>query len=342
MKKDREKSRPAFIKRLTVFCRSMSVICGGGAIFSLFRLSVDLKNHNTPEHLWNFLYIGIFLFVVVLSIFLLYSYTTEKENEQSGVKKAEDHPQEAEPELSENEYVSELLMERARAHALQSQINPHFLYNTLDTIRSHAISRNQREIAEMTEALARIFRYSISKKSDTVTFSEELYNIDKYLLIQQYRFQNRFEIIKRFDKTDERVMMELRMPILTIQPIIENAIYHGLEPKSGIGHIVISAYLTESLFIINIYDNGVGMDEEQLEQIRRKLHNKEILSGSANKEGNHSGIAITNVNSRIKHYFGEDYGLDIMSTKGVGTWVEIILPQIQTEADGEKWGLYQK
>lgn len=240
--------------------------------------------------------------------------------------------------LTKDEYVSEILLEKARIQALQSQINPHFLYNTLDTIRSYAISHGEKEINEMTEALAKIFRYSISKRSYTVTFSEELYNIDRYLLIQKYRFQNRFEIIKRFDSDDEQAILNMHMPILTVQPIIENAIYHGLEPKSGKGFIILSAYITKKQFIISVYDNGVGIDESLLGNIQACLDEGKLYTNISGGSSSHSGIAITNVNARIRHYFGNEYGINIVSTKGIGTCVEIVLPQIQSEAKSRYWG----
>jgi two-component system sensor histidine kinase YesM len=231
-------------------------------------------------------------------------------------------------ELSENNYMEQILSAQAEIYALQSQINPHFLYNTLETIRSHAVDEKQLEIAEMTEALSRIFRYSISRPGEITTFTEEIYNVDRYMLIQQYRFRGRFKLIKQFDE-DKEDFMQYKMPILTIQPIVENAIYHGLEPKKGQGTVIIRAYITQSRFVINISDDGTGMDAQTLE----KLQNAMMLGIEAvpvkKKDKNSMGIALVNVNQRIKWLFGKQYGLDVTSTQGVGTMVEITLPKVE-------------
>lgn len=128
----------------------------------------------------------------------------------------------------ENEYTSQMLASQAEIHALQSQINPHFLYNTLDTIRSMAIIRDSEDIAQMAESLSMLFRYSISRPGEMATLKDELDNVKNYLVIQGYRFPGKFKYQQRIE--DEE-LLQYKLPVLTIQPVIENAIHHGLETR---------------------------------------------------------------------------------------------------------------
>lgn len=154
--------------------------------------------------------------------------------------------------------------------ALQRQINPHFLYNTLECIRSEAMLGGQREIADMTENLANFFRYSISSKGNVVTIADELENVHNYFKIQQFRFGNKFEL--RVDcGTDEDVLYTCRIPKLTLQPLIENAIHHGLESKQGVGHITIRFILTNARLLIRICDDGVGIEQAKLDVLNSNL-----------------------------------------------------------------------
>ncbi|MHC1770560.1 MAG: sensor histidine kinase [Flexilinea sp.] len=228
----------------------------------------------------------------------------------------------------QNNYTSQMLKSQAEVHALQSQINPHFLYNTLETIRSHAIVQKSTEIAEMTEALATLFRYSISQPGEMTSFAEELENVDNYLTIQRYRFPDKFSVVKKIE--DEEIF-KYRLPILTIQPIIENAIHHGLETKLGVGTITIRAFSTQTRLVIMIEDDGSGISEERLREIDTALHEKPkagdmaVEISSARKK---AGIALINVNRRIQFYFGQEYGIHVYSTQGVGTTVELSLPKM--------------
>ena len=226
-------------------------------------------------------------------------------------------------------YSAEMMKSQAEIHALQSQINPHFLYNTLETIRSQAIVQKSTGIEKMTEALATLFRYSISKPGEMASFSDELENVENYLIIQRYRFPNKFSFVKELEDPD---ILNYQLPILTIQPIVENAIHHGLETKLGPGTITISAFSTQSRLKITINDNGSGISEERLAEIDEALNeppsieNLTVNSGSLRKK---SGIALINVNRRIQFYFGQEYGIRVYSTQGIGTTVELNLPKIQ-------------
>ncbi|MBC8585427.1 sensor histidine kinase [Youxingia wuxianensis] len=224
-----------------------------------------------------------------------------------------------------NDYTSQMLKSQAEMHALQSQINPHFLYNTLETIRSHAISNQSTEIAEMTEALATLFRYSISQAGEMATFAQELENVQNYLLIQRYRFPEKFVFVKRIE---EESVLSYKLPILTIQPIVENAIHHGLETKMGTGTITLRAFTTQDRLMIYIMDDGMGMSEGRLKEIQQAMEGKG--SPSSGSKGKNMGIAMINVNQRIKFYFGSEYGLKVYSAPGAGTTVEISLPKKQS------------
>lgn len=228
----------------------------------------------------------------------------------------------------DREYTALISKKQAEINALQSQINPHFLYNTLDSIRGQALFDGNRKIAQMTEALATFFRYSISWKGNIVTLADELKNVTNYITIQQFRFNNRFNIIKKI--SDEEFIMNCRIPKLTIQPIIENAIYHGLETKEGKGEIVIRIMATDARLLINIVDNGIGIPDDLLDSLNESL-SKELQLTEKHQPLKH-GIALKNVNERIKLCFGEWYGITISSTVGVGTDVAITLPLITDDS----------
>ena len=216
---------------------------------------------------------------------------------------------------------------QAELAALQSQINPHFLYNTLDSIRGQALVENNTEIAKMVEALAGFFRYSISRKGELVRLRDEIFNIKNYMLIQQYRFSNRFSLEIKIDKDDE-IAYEYLVPRLIIQPVIENAIYHGLKEKLENGKITIEITLTNNNMILMISDNGEGVDAETLDEIKKRIKSSDQFFENS-KEDHKSrriGIALPNINKRIQLLFGDEYGLNLYSTKNMGTDVEILLP----------------
>lgn len=233
---------------------------------------------------------------------------------------------EAVKRASQDEYEAQNLRSQAEIFALQSQINPHFLYNTLDTIRSHALLCDARDIAAMTESLSTLFRYSISRPGEMATLKEELDNVKNYLLIQQYRFPDKVEYL--VEGMDDEAILNYQMPILTIQPIIENAIHHGLEMKIGKGHIKLRAIRTEDRITLMVSDNGLGMSEKRLESLRQSLDGvqKEQEEFSRGRKRKGAGIALVNVDRRLKFYYGHQYGLRVRSTLGVGTMVEIHLP----------------
>jgi two-component system, sensor histidine kinase YesM len=230
--------------------------------------------------------------------------------------------------LSQQEIVS-LSKKQAEYLALQNQINPHFLYNTLEAIRGDALIAGQEDIAKTAEALAAYFRYTITEMGDLVTVEDELNNIDSYFIIQRYRFDDklRLEVV-----ADEEIVYRCKIPKLTLQPIVENAIFHGLERKSGGGLISILLQTTKKRIVITIKDDGVGMPQEKVNLISQKLEKVKVGYISDEKRAK-GGIALRNVAQRIKLLFGEEYGLQLYSTEGVGTEVVINLPKLTRGGD---------
>lgn len=226
-------------------------------------------------------------------------------------------------ESLDREYSLNILKKQAELTSLQSQINPHFLYNTLDSIRGQVITEGLTEAGDMVEALSLLFRYSINHSNDLVTFEQELENVGNYIKIIQYRLDNRFDVNKKIDETDNMIM-GYYLPRLTLQPLIENAINHGLASKRGKGNIVIRAQTTQKRFIISIEDDGVGIDNEKLDALNQRL--KKVGKTETPTVSNGSGIAIFNVNDRIKMIFGDEFGIHVNSSKGLGTEVYISLP----------------
>lgn len=222
----------------------------------------------------------------------------------------------------ENE-ESRIIWKQAKISELQSQINPHFLYNTLESLRGQALDEGHPKIAEMTEALAKYFRYSINKENDIVTLEEEIENIKNYIHIQKYRFEDRFEF-KWFVENSED--LQYRLPKMTLQPIVENAIYHGMESRLSDGRILLRVQSSPNKVFVFIQDNGQGMNEEELANMHKRLRSNEgILESSELKK--HMGIAMINVEQRLRLLFGEPYGLQINSAVGVGTEVLVTLPK---------------
>ena len=197
--------------------------------------------------------------------------------------------------------------------ALQSQINPHFLYNTLDSIVWMVESERYEEAISMVTALANLFRISLSQGKTIITIAEEFQHAKNYISIQKVRYKNKFEV--EFS-LDEKLKDYLTIK-LVIQPILENAIYYGMEAMDGDGEILVRGYEKDGDIYIDIIDNGIGMPPEQVEI---------LLKEGVQKRKRGSGIGLINVDQRIKLYFGEDYGLHIESEPDEGTKVTIHLP----------------
>lgn len=231
-------------------------------------------------------------------------------------------------EMLDTKELINISKKQAEYLALQNQINPHFLYNTLEGIRSEALCAGMDGVAEMTETLATFFRYTISNVDNLVTLEDELANIANYYKIQQYRFGDRLNVSIEYKDEDEMEVLMLCLPKLTLQPIVENSIYHGIERKIGKGNLRIKIQTTPDRLIITISDDGLGMEQEQLEILNQRLR-LTSLDGVISDKNKKGGIAIINVNNRIKLLFGDEYGIYICSTPNVGTDVTITLPKVK-------------
>ncbi len=221
---------------------------------------------------------------------------------------------------------------QAQYLALQNQINPHFLYNTLESIRSEALIAQLDSVADMTEALASFFRYTISKVENLVSVEEELQNCQTYFRIQRYRFGERLELNVEYDPEDQEEIFRCRLPKLTMQPILENSIIHGTELKIGTGRLTIHLERTQRRLLIRVSDNGIGMDAETLARLNSRL-GRGGLSAVREEGETRGGVALVNVDDRIRLLFGSEYGLHVFSIPGSGTDVEITLPAITSDRE---------
>lgn len=210
---------------------------------------------------------------------------------------------------------------------LQSQINPHFLYNTLDIIVWMIENEQKSEAVKVVTALARFFRISLSRGKSIISVGDELEHVRNYLMIQHMRFKNKFSYQIEADP-DVAALASLK---LMLQPLVENAIYHGMEFMDGDGQILIRAWKEAGELFFLIEDNGLGMQKEQVERLFSDTSHVPSRRGS--------GIGVRNVNERIKLYFGETYGLTIDSEPDEGTRIYIRLPAISYEELARKEAL---
>ena len=205
---------------------------------------------------------------------------------------------------------------RSEFDTLQSQINPHFLYNTLDIIVWMIENEKQSEAVKVVTALARFFRISLSKGKSIIPVKDELEHVRNYLMIQHMRYKNKFT----YDIEADEDVLELASLKLMLQPLVENAIYHGMEFMDGDGEILVRAWRREDDLYMSVSDNGLGMTQEQVERL--------FQAADHTTSGRGSGIGVKNVNERIKLYFGTGYGLEILSEPDEGTTVTAHLPAI--------------
>lgn len=212
----------------------------------------------------------------------------------------------------------EVNLRKTELKALQAQINPHFLYNTLDSIAWMCEQGRNADAVKMVHALARLFRISISRGHELIPIAKEIEHAESYLEIQKYRYKNQFTYA--FDVEPE--CLDYYCNKITLQPIIENAINHGLDLMVEEGRIDVRVWRDGEDIVFCVQDNGVGMSREQISSIMQR------------ETTDRTGIGIRNVDDRIKIYFGSRYGLRITSELDVGTCVEIRMPGIK-EGDNE-------
>lgn len=219
------------------------------------------------------------------------------------------------------DYEKNLLQKQTDLAYLQNQINPHFLYNTLECIRGQALNEGMLDIADTVKALAQFFRYSISVKGTVVTIEDEIANLRNYVAIQQYRFRGKFKLEVDLEEDDCEILRKCLIPKLSLQPIVENAIIHGLENTTENGVVTVKAFLVNHSVLLTIQDNGEGMERETLRHLNEKINKNLSDDGRV-----HSGIGLNNVQKRIQLFFGKEYGISVNSVKGLGTTVEMYFP----------------
>ena len=203
------------------------------------------------------------------------------------------------------EYSNQLMRKQAEFDSMKSQINPHFLYNTLDSIRGYALMENAPIAADMIEILSRIFRYSISQKNDMIMIREELKMVQDYIAIQEYRLSNHIVLSIVSEEED---LLDHRVPKLIIQPFVENAIKYGVRNTREDLCLTIRISHTDQRLIMSVADNGSGMTLEKLTELNEKLYENQYgKSGARVASQKGSGIAIVNVNARLRLLYGDDY-----------------------------------
>ena len=216
-------------------------------------------------------------------------------------------------------------MRKADLRLLQEQIQPHFLYNTLDTIVWLIESNEPDEAVTMVVTLSDFFREILSKGKEFISIKEEEKHISSYLQIQEMRYRD----ILEYDIQLDQVIYKYQILKLTLLPVVENALYHGIKYKRAKGCIHIHGEKEGDIIRLTVRDDGVGMDEDELEQLRQQIEKP--------CQETEKGFGLANVNERIHMYFGPEYGMKIQSQKGKGTTVEIVIPAI-LEAPVEKTG----
>lgn len=207
-------------------------------------------------------------------------------------------------------------LHRAELELLQAQINPHFLYNTLDSIAILAESDRGEDVVNMVTSLSTFFRNSLNKGEDIISLAAERTQVTSYLEIQQIRYSD----ILRYDIRIPDELLDCQVPKLILQPLVENALYHGIKNRRGMGTITVTGETDGNDMLLKVTDNGAGMDEEQVRVLQSGIY-----------EDRHTGLGLVNVHKRIRLYCGEPYGLSFESQIGKGSTVTIRLPQTRPQ-----------
>lgn len=213
-------------------------------------------------------------------------------------------------------------MRHTELRLLQEQINPHFLYNTLDTIVWLVEGNASDKAVNMVVSLSDFFRIVLSKGKDIITIKEEEQHIRSYLEIQQVRYRD----ILDFEIRIPEELYKYKILKLTLQPLVENSLYHGIKTKRGKGSIFVEGRMEDNKIYLDVKDTGVGMTKEALASLRSKI--------SKPCKETDSGFGLANVNERIRMNYGAEYGLSIESVEGEGTWVQVVIPACPVEQNG--------
>lgn len=222
--------------------------------------------------------------------------------------------------LIEDVRIEQMNLRNTELKLLQAQINPHFLYNTLDAIIWLAEAGEKDQVVKMVTSLSTFFRMTLGRGKDFVSVEEEEKHIRSYLEIQQFRYRD----ILEFEIRIPEALYEYQILKLTLQPMVENALYHGIKNKRGTGHILVTGALQEGKLIFKVRDDGVGIEKDRLEQVRQ------LIEGEIKDlEGTSSGFGLFNVNQRIRLNYGQEYGILVDSVYQEWTEMTVILPAVK-------------
>ena len=224
-------------------------------------------------------------------------------------------------ELIENIKIEQKNKKNTELWLLQAQINPHFLYNTLDTVVWMAEAGDSKKVVDMITALSSFLRIGLNKGKKFIQIREEIRHIESYLKIQKFRYDD----ILEYSIEIEDSLYDMRILKLLLQPLVENALYHGIKYKREGGSIRIRGYEKDNNIILEVIDNGVGMDENKLNKIKTLIENTSLENSDIIRTAG-DGFGLYNVAERIRLYYGNEYGLDIDSKENIGTKVTIFLP----------------
>lgn len=217
--------------------------------------------------------------------------------------------------LIASEYQAKLHMSQAELKALQAQVNPHFLYNTLDTMSGIASSQHCETVSLLCRALSSMFRYSLDMKAPFATVESEIANIKNYMFVMNTRMGNSVEVIFELDSA----IMQEKVPRISIQPLVENAVLHGLKNKHGEKRLTIAGAAIGPSLVISVEDNGVGMDADAV--------NARLRSGEQSALEQGSSIGLSNIHARARLLFGSEYGVTVFSRPNQGSRVELLIPR---------------
>lgn len=216
-------------------------------------------------------------------------------------------------------YIAEIRQREAEIKTLKTQIQPHYLYNTLDVIRMTAVMNDDYQTAGLLDGLSGQLKYLIGGAREIVTLRDEIENVENYFKIVRVRYENRFGL----DINVNEEFLDLRVPQLILQPVVENSVKYGLRPKEESGIIAINVQVEGERLLISVMDNGLGMSQQKLREVQELLENKETVKHARSKK---ASIGLKNAHDRIKLILGEEYGMEIISYEGMGTIVKFSLP----------------
>jgi two-component system sensor histidine kinase YesM len=225
-------------------------------------------------------------------------------------------------ELLDSKIKEQENLKKAEFRTLQAQINPHFLYNTLDTIIWMAEAKKNDQVIEIVRALSNFFRISLSKGKDWITIREEIERTRSYLTIQKMRYRDILDYKIEVDPT----VLDGTILKLILQPLVENAIYHGIKNKRGGGMVTVRAYRKDNKVFLEVEDDGIGFTRYKLDKVQHRFNGDTDELKVEELDVEEQGFGLENVNQRIKLYYGKEYGLSIESQYQVGTQVTLAIP----------------